>query len=291
MKRVKNLRKHFERLCFQHRDKGIPNLMLYVVLANILVYIFSMATNDVTLYLALRFDRDLILRGQVWRLITFVFTGAFGYGSILMVLISSLCYFSLGRAIENSWGTFRFNLFYFTGIILLDIYAMIFGCYVDPYYLNLSLLLSYATLYPNAQFLLFFFIPVKAWIFALIDIFLIVLGLFTDSFPYNLIPIVALLNCFLFFGKDIINVFPLSWRSKLGHLFKEKTFSHTTHKEPIQFHTNRPPANTKPAYSHHCTVCGRTDVSHPDLEFRYCSRCNGYHCYCEDHISNHTHIQ
>ena len=40
-----------------------------------------------------------------------------------------------------------------------------------------------------------------------------------------------------------------------------------------------------------CTICGKTDTSHPDLEFRYCSRCQGYHCYCQEHISNHTHIQ
>ena len=47
----------------------------------------------------------------------------------------------------------------------------------------------------------------------------------------------------------------------------------------------------KAPYTHKCTVCGKTDVDSPDLEFRYCSRCNGYHCYCQEHISNHTHIQ
>ena len=44
-------------------------------------------------------------------------------------------------------------------------------------------------------------------------------------------------------------------------------------------------------YLHKCSVCGVTDTDNPNMEFRYCSRCNGYYCYCEDHISNHSHIQ
>lgn len=291
---MKNLRSRFERFCFQNRSKGIPNLMLYVVIANALVYVMSMFDNSDTLHQALCFDYSLILQGQVWRLITFVFTGAFSYGSILMVLISSLCYFALGRAIESIWGTFRFNLFYLTGILLMDIYAMIFGCQADPYYLNLSLLLSYSTLYPNAHFLLFFFIPIKAWILALFDLVLILIGLFTGSFPDNLFPLVALANYFLFFGKDVLNVIPVSWQANFTRLFKRKSAGKGG-RNPIPFHTagvyQTPASSVKAPYSHRCTVCGRTDVSDPDLEFRYCSRCNGFYCYCEDHISNHTHIQ
>ena len=47
--------------------------------------------------------------------------------------------------------------------------------------------------------------------------------------------------------------------------------------------------NSKP-YHHKCAVCGRTDADHPELEFRYCSRCAGYHCFCQDHINNHIHF-
>lgn len=288
---MRNLRNRFERFCFQNRDKGIPNLMLYVVLANLLVYVMCLATNSGVLYHALRFDRSLILQGQVWRLVTFVFTGAFSYGNILLVLVSSLCYFSLGKAIEITWGTFRFNLFYLTGILLMDAYAMIFGCVADPYYLNLSLLLSYSTLYPNAQFLLLFIIPVKAWIFALIDLALILMGVLTSPFPYNLFPLVALANYFLFFGRDVMNVFPISWQNKVGRLFKRTPKQQYAPKDPVRFYTAPQKSAPKPAYSHRCTICGRTDISHPDLEFRYCSRCNGYYCYCQDHISNHTHIE
>ncbi len=290
---MKNLRNRFERFCYTNRTKGIPNLMLFVMVANAIVYIMSMFDKSYTLYLALCFNRDLILQGQVWRLVTFVFTGAFSYGSILMVLISSLCYFSLGRAIENAWGTFRFNLFYLMGVVMMDIFSMIFGTVADPYYLNLSLLLSYSTLYPNAHFLLFFFIPVKAWILAMLDLVLILLGVLSGSFPANLFPLVSLTNYFLFFGKDVFNIIPLSWQTNFRRLFRKSP--RQSKQGPIPFQTagsyQAAKSQPKAPYTHRCTVCGRTDHSHPDLEFRYCSRCKGYFCYCEDHISNHNHVQ
>ena len=193
---------------------------------------------------------------------------------------------------ENVWGTLRFNLFYLTGVVMMDIYCMIFGGQASVTYLNLSLFLSYATLYPDANFLLFFIIPIKAWIFALVDLALVLLSLFTDRFPYNLFPVIALANYFLFFGKDVLNVIPVSWRANASRLFRRKP------KQPkakvIHFNAGSYEASTatpKAPYTHRCTICGRTDVTNPELEFRYCSKCKGYYCYCQDHINNHTHIQ
>ena len=291
---MKNLRRNFERFCYQHRNKGIPNLMLYISIGTAIVYLLSMIDESATLYYALCFDRSLILQGQIWRLFTYVFT--YNAGSLLLMMVSLLCYFSLGKAMENLWGTFRFNLFYFTGIVLMDIFCMLFGGAADVYYLNLSLFLGYATLYPNAHFLLFFIIPVKAWIFALFDLavtFLDVIRLSAAGYiPYNLFPLIAIANYFLFFGKDVKNVIPLSWQLNARRLFKKKSPKKTG---SVPFPTagsyQATTAAVKEAYTHKCTVCGRTDVTNPELEFRYCSRCSGYHCYCEDHISNHTHIQ
>ena len=118
MSLLKNLRSRFERFCYQNRSKGIPNLMLYIAVGSAIVYFvyfMSMADRNDVLYYALCFDRTLILQGQVWRLFTDVFT--YNAGNILITLVGLLCYFSLGRAMENIWGTFRFNLFYFTGVI------------------------------------------------------------------------------------------------------------------------------------------------------------------------------
>ena len=291
---MKNLRSSFERFCYRNRNKGIPNLMLYISVGTAIVYFLSLVDESNTLYYALSFDRTLILQGQIWRLFTYVFTS--NGSNILFMLISLLCYFTLGRAMENSWGTFRFNLFYLTGVVLMDIFCMIFGGFrADVYYLNMSLFLGYATMYPDTGFLLFYIIPVKAWIFALFDLLVTFYDVFRLSvaglFPYNLFPLIAIANYFLFFGKDVVNVIPLSWRIKLGQLFKKKPAVRKTGTIPFpNAGSHKAAAAPKETYTHKCTVCGRTDVTNPELEFRYCSRCNGYHCYSEDHISNHTHI-
>ena len=295
---MKNLRRKFERFCYKNRTIGIPNLMLFISLGTALVYIMTMYAGTNILYNLLCFDRDAILHGQVWRLFTYVFTyGVSKYGlsiNPLWIAIGLFCYFSLGRAMENVWGTLRFNLYYFCGIILMDVYSMIFSCDASVDFLNLSLFLGYATLYPDTHFLILFIIPVKAWIFAMFYLVLALLDLF-GPFPGNLFSIIALSNYFLFFGKDVANIIPLSWRANFKRLFhkNKKTTSKASTPKVIPFPTagsyQASTATTKAPYTHCCTVCNRTDVSHPELEFRYCSRCNGYRCYCEDHINNHTH--
>ncbi len=307
---MKNLRRKFERFCFLHRDWGIPNLMLYISLGSAVVYLLSMYADTTFFYEWLWFDRDLILQGQVWRLFSYALT--FNAGDIFFTAIGLLCYYSLGRAMENIWGTFRFNLYYLCGIVLMDVYALCVGAFLGEYgyivngyvttdYLNLSLFLAYATLYPDSHFLLFFIIPVKAWIFAVFDLAIVAYDVIVMSvpvfmFPFNLAPLVSLANYFLFFGKDISNVFPMSWRANAARLFrKKKNYAPREQRQnPIRFPNagsfEASSASVKTPYTHKCTVCGRTDVSNPELEFRYCSRCQGYHCYCQDHISNHEHV-
>ena len=115
------------------------------------------------------------------------------------------------------------------------------------------------------------------------------------SFLGSLFPLVALGNYFLFFGKDVLNVIPMSWQANARRLFRKGKQKASPKAKVIPFPNagsyEATTAKPKAPYTHRCTVCGRTDVEFPDLEFRYCSRCNGYYCYCQDHISNHTHIQ
>ena len=311
---MKNLRVNFERFCYKHRDKGIPNLMLYVCIGSAIVYLLSMINGGSILYEYLRFDKALILKGQVWRLVTYVFTYAPGYS--LLTLLFLYFFYSLGRSIERSMGTFRFNLYYFAGVILMDVFAMIFcptgtvmigDQAVSPeyfsyyiysnmaHYLHLSMLLVFATTYPDARFMILFIIPVKAWVLGLLYLVLIAIEIFnmtfpTLLFPHNLFPLVAVANYLLFMGKDILNLLPPSWRIKLAGSFRKKP-KQPKKAGPIPFQAAGTPPREKVNYTHRCAVCGRTDVSDPELEFRYCSRCNGYFCYCEDHISNHTHVE
>lgn len=311
---MRNLRNRFERLCYQHRSWGIPNLMLYICLGNAAVFLFCTVTQDLTLYSLLRFDRDLILQGQVWRLISHVFTyssGGFTIYSFLMTALSLVCFYFLGRTMEAMMGTFKYNLFYFGGILMQVIFAMIFGSeencyyvidntiyYVNPYasmviYHHLTLLIGYATLRPDAQFIVMFFIPVKAWILGLLYLGLILMEVVGMSsphmyFPHNIFPLIPLLNYFLIFGADCKNLLPLGWQTKTQRTFRNHQNVSGRKADPF---ASKPQDRKQVEYNHRCTICGRTDVSHPNLSFRYCSKCAGYHCYCEDHISNHVHVE
>ena len=288
---MKNLRRQFELFCYKNRTKGIPNLMLYIVLGTAVVYVMSRIAGNTFLYYLLCFDRTAILHGQIWRLITYPLT--YSAGNLLLTAVVLFCYYSLGRAMENIWGTLRFNLYYLSGVVMMDIYCMIFGGTADVAYLNMSLFLAYATLFPSATFLLFFIIPVKAWLFALIDLALVLVGLFSYPFPYNLFSVISLANYFLYFGKDVLNVIPMSWRANAARFFRKKPPVQKKAKV-IRFDAGSyeaSQATVKAPYTHKCTVCGRTDVSNPELEFRYCSKCRGYYCYCQEHINNHAHIE
>lgn len=307
---MRNLRRSFELFCYRNRDKGIPNLMLYITLGSAIVILLSLFNGGSQLYSLLCFDKTSILKGQVWRLFTYVFTQS---GASVINLIFLYFFYMIGRHVELSMGTLRFNLFYLSGVLLMDIFAMLF-CPVIPetitsneqltylqntvpvyldmaYYLHLSLILTYITAYPNAQFLIFFVIPVKAWILGLIYLILTLASVFNLSypvfyFPHNLFPLVALGNYLLFAGKGVLNLLPLSWRIKR----RKKAVRPAVHPIPFEKKAAAPAKSKAPAYTHRCTVCGKTDVSHPQLEFRYCSRCEGYFCYCQEHIDNHTHI-
>jgi uncharacterized paraquat-inducible protein A len=243
--------------------------------------------------------------------LTFIFTE--GYNGILG-LVFLYFFYSLGRHVELTIGTLKFNLYYFSGVILMDIFAMLFcpteaviigNAVATPeyfvalysqmaFYLHLSLLLMFCAHHPDAQFHVLFIIPVKAWVMGFIYLIIVLVTIFNmtypvNFFPHSLLPLVGLANFLLFAGSDIVNLFPLSWRVKLRRASAKKQPKKTG---TIPFVPNTPPYQAKNEnYNHRCTVCGRTDVSNPELEFRYCSRCNGYHCYCEEHISNHEHIE
>ena len=307
-----NLRRNFNRFCYKNRDKGIPNLMLYIVIGSAIVYLLSLINGGSALYELLRFDKTLILKGQVWRLLTYVLTYAPGSSPIL-ILVGLYFFYNLSRHVEMSMGTLKFNMYYFSGVLLMDLFAMIFCPTADTtiagisvsldyfsyiiygdmaLYLHMSLLLLFATTNPDAQFLIFFLIPVRAWLIGMLDLILLAISIFNMSvpvnfFPHSLFPLVGVLNYLLYVGKDVVNLFPFLQGIRRRKPQQSKPKNGTI---PFGKKTADTPGGTA-AYTHRCTVCGQTDVSDPELEFRYCSRCNGYYCYCQDHISNHTHIE
>lgn len=295
---MKQLRTKYHRWLVRNRDKGIPNLMLFVMLANVLIYCYCTIANGSGIYSALCYDSAKILHGQVWRLFSYVFTYCFSYGggviSFYKLLLSAYFFWWIGKLLESVWGTLRQNLYFGGAILLTSVVALILypilkmDVYVTPYYAFLSLFLAAATLAPEQEVYVFFVIPIKMRWAALIDIGLTVyeVARFTVFYRpvwlslivFGTAAIIAFLNYALTFGRDVANIFP-----HRGYRRRRPT-------RPIA----TPPENKKTAarpYRHKCTVCGRTDVDYPDLEFRYCSKCKGYYCYCIDHINNHTHIQ
>lgn len=315
---MSNLKRNYNRFIFKHRDKGIPNLMLWICIGNAMVFLLWRFFG-LELPSLLYFDSNAIMRGQVWRLFTYIFTfaceGNFLGSTVLGALFSILFYHWVGRMLEAVWGTLRFNLYYLCGILLTDLAAMvihwIFGVpfLLNSHYVNLSLFLAVATLAPENRVLVMMFIPMKmkwlAWVDFLLTAHGIITGLFTciqmwllyGSFVgaaylcIALLPLVALLNYFLFFGRGIVNVLP-DWMKRLFRSRPKQngTAYRAPRPDPGWANNYRSSSGERP-YRHKCTVCGRTDTNCPGLEFRYCSKCKGYFCYCIDHINNHNHVQ
>jgi hypothetical protein len=154
---------------------------------------------------------------------------------------------------------------------------------VSATYVNLSLFFAFATLWPEQRVLLFFIIPVKmkwlAWVDAAFFLLEIVQYLIAGRIGLALVPVVAMLGYLVFCGEWLVDmVRPSTVRQKARTIqFKQAA------QRIQQEQANRP-------YTRKCAVCGRTDTEYPNLEFRYCSRCQGYHCFCQDHINNHIHF-
>ena len=306
-----HLKRDFNRFMYKHRDKGIPRLMLWICISSALVFLLSLF-ND-SLVSLLYFDAAAILRGQVWRLITYIFTFAVSSGPLFyrffVAVLSIMFYYWVGTLLENTWGTLRFNLFYLLGIVLSDAAALGlhagfgFPMVISSHYLNLSMFLAVATLIPEQKVYLYMILPVKmkwlAWLdlgFTLYSIIRVLVlwphyNYHIGILLYALFPLVALLNYFIFFGRDVKNLLPGRHlhQKRPGRVRRQKTVAEPQ-PDPDWAKNYRSESGQRP-YRHKCTVCGRTDTDCPDLEFRYCSKCAGYFCYCIDHINNHTHIQ
>ncbi len=323
---MNKLRRDFNRFLFRNRNKGIPNLMLYIGIGNLIVYFFSRYDGGLQMYNWFCFSADKILRGQVWRLFTYIFTFGYEYSSgffgFFLMLVAIYFYYWIGKTLEANWGTLRFNLFYLTGLLMMDIAALalhlVFSVEgmdlplpVTVTYLNLSMFLAVATLIPEQKVLFMMFIPIKMKWLALVDLGLtayqVVNGIYIAIIYWTkyhsaaigvfyiliaLFPLIALLNYFLFLGKDIKNLLPQRWQRSRRERKAARNFQSKVDAEPNpDWAKNYRSSTGERPYRHKCTVCGRTDTDYPNLEFRYCSKCKGYYCYCIDHINNHVHIQ
>ena len=282
-----------DRFCYKHPRFCIPNLMKYIILANAAIFVLDLFTNSFFTYL-LMFHYESIMVGQVWRLVTFVLvpsiggSGSAGIGlmsNVFFFVMTSFFYYWVGSSLERYMGSVKFTLFYALGVVLNMLCGLVTHSTVNMYYINMSMFFSIATLYPDTRVLLYGIIPLKMKWLAIVDACFFAYDIFfylAAGLPlYALMPVVAILNYILFFGGNLFG----------AAKYKKESFQHRHSKQTVNFQKAQKEIRQQKGYLHKCSVCGATDTDHPHLEFRYCSKCNGYYCYCMEHINNHTHVE
>ena len=226
----------------------------------------------------------------MWRLLTFIFVPTSG-GFILWFALTTLFYYYIGNALENQWGSTRFTVFYGVGVLLNIFTGMvtywISGAFLETasmYYVNMSMFFAFATLYPDMRVLLYRILPLKvkwlAWVDAALFAFDIGHYFMNGNWVQGMVPIVAILNYFIFFWDDLMAILRRG-SSRAAHRVDPQTINFKKAQKEVQ---------NRKGYLHKCAVCGITDADDPNMEFRYCSKCNGYYCYCMKHINDHVHI-
>ena len=288
-----------DRLEKRYPNFGVSNLMIYVIAISGLGMLISMVNPYIYYqYLSLDFYQ-IFHHGQVWRLITFLLcpsAGGSGSSGLFWFVIMAWVYYSIGSNLERIWGRFRFTLFYLSGIVMILVVTLaaylimgivypaqevgiLLGMQVTLEYVTESLFLAFALVFPDVQFLLFFIIPVKAkWLsifyFAL-DAYQIIQGIMMKSYYPVALIVVSLINIFIFFffAKGRPGMAAHARQTKRKAEFKQKMHE-SREKGPI----------------HRCAICGRTELDAPELDFRYCSKCDGRYEYCSEHLFTHEHV-
>lgn len=248
----------------QFRGWGIPNITLYLVVGQAFFYLAAYSGNlDVSRMLMVP---AMVLQGEWWRLIAFIFIPP--SASIVFVFFGLYFFYMMGSALEGHWGTFRYNLFLFVGWFLTVAVAFLLpNSVATNVFIGASVFLAFSHLYPEFTIYIFFILPVKIKWLALLTWIGYAISLLFGAWSTRLFVLASIGNYLLFFGSDIL------WRVRTGQRkMREQARSISGKIEPF----------------HRCAVCGKSDVSHPDLEFRYCKKCNGLG-YCMEHIGSHEH--
>ena len=279
---------------------AIPNLTLYLIICYGIGYLMQYLVPAGYQYLML--DPFLVLKGQVWRLVTWILIPP-DSSNIFFVLITLYLYSSLGGLLERIWGTYKYNVYLFSGLLFTILGAFVLcgysvlmgaqptiytGLYLlnngsavyfgqfSTYYINMSIFLACAASIPDVQVLLMFIFPIKVkWLGIVYGIILLV-NCIQGGIATWIVVIFSLLNFLVFFlrskGKMHLSV---------GQIKRQQEFHQKM----------RSAGQTKGITRHKCAICGRTELDGDDLEFRFCSKCNGNYEYCQYHLFTHEHVK
>ena len=247
------------------RPIAVPNITLYLIIGQLFAFGASFVGQYNLGSIALL--PALVLQGEIWRVVTFLFVPPNAHP--VFIAFAWYIFYIMGGALETYWGTARYNLF-----LLIGWLATVLVAFVTPYgwasnaFLAGSVFLAFAWLNPNFELALFLVLPIKikwlalvAWVFYL---FQFVIG----PMSVRLSVAASVLNFLLFFGRDLL------------HFVRNRQRRQTVKKEREKLEADP---------RHTCLICGKTDLTHPQEDFRYCSQCAGAACYCEEHLKNHEH--
>lgn len=276
---------------------AIPNITLLLILCYVVGYVIQLINSGFLIYLTL--DPWQILHGQIWRLVTWVIVPPSSLDIFTIIML--FFYYSIGTALERTWGTYRYNVYLFSGMLftIVGSFLCLGFCYIinggaspimlngvvlpfealflsgslmfSTYYINLSIYMAFAATYPDARVLLMFVIPVKVkWMGILDGILMIYMLIAGDVFTKFAVG-ASLLNFVVFYLVNIKKIVMSPKQIKRRTQFRQEV--------------KRNSVITK----HKCAICGRTDEDSPELEFRFCSKCNGNYEYCQNHLFTHEH--
>jgi hypothetical protein len=256
-----------DRLQRRYGRWALPHVTEGLIACQAIVYLFHEAKPEFLASIELVPSR--VLGGEVWRLITFLCEPP--PMNLVFALFFWYMFFLMGTALEHTWGTFRYNVFLLVGwLATVAVSFLQPEQAASPAFLQGSVFLAFAYLYPDFQLLLFFLLPVKVkWLALLqwIGYFYVILF----SVPIaKLLAAASICNFMLFFWHDIL------LRMKAGR------------RRMAQQATGIRQAGTP---RHTCAVCGVTNLSDPKMSFRYCSKCEGAACYCAEHLYSHQHVR
>ncbi len=271
---------------------AIHNLMFYIILLYAAGFLMNMINPDFYgKYLML--DIDKVLHGQIWRIVTFIIQPT-SDTNMLFLAIELYLYYMIGNSLENAWGAFRFNMYYISGVffnILAVILVYLFtgqSIVLGLTYINRSMFFAFAALYPNVQFLLFFIIPVKVkflgYIYGAYVLYEIYTTIKLGQYFVGIAIAIALGNFLIYFlsTRNYKRISPNEFKRKANYKRQVKSGQGGN---VVEFR------GKKAITRHKCAVCGRTELDDENLEFRFCSKCDGNYEYCMDHLFTHEHVK
>lgn len=283
---------------------AIHNFSYYILMISAIGCLLGLIAPQIyNNYLSLNFD--MVLKGQVWRLLTFVLYPQITSVSVINIIfavLSLFLYYYIGKVLEETWGAFRFNIYYISGFLLNIISSLILYLIFDVSYsfgmtyINYAMFLAFATIMPNNTIYLYGLIPIKmkylGWIYAFVIGYEVITNLFTltpSGIAISVAIIVSILNFIIYFIAS-----KRKYKVKKPKVIKPKKIDPKTAAQKAQAVADSLPKKKlydlpiEPA-EERCTTCGRFKKEHPELEFRYCSKCNGTHLYCNEHLFTHEH--